>query len=104
MSSDTRPWMYRNGESRLFDHPDKVPGGGWTRFSFPAEPADDMSSPSVSTDLGSNHSVTDQEKLDRMSRQRLMQVASDCGVIFDIGWTKAQFKNAILEVLNDNLA
>ena len=37
-----------------------------------------------------------------MSRQRLMQVASDCGVRFEITWTKAQLKQAIVEVMNDN--
>ncbi len=37
-----------------------------------------------------------------MSRQRLMQVAADCGIRFDFGWTKAQLKHAIIEVLNDN--
>ena len=39
-----------------------------------------------------------------MSRQRLMQVAADCGVRFEIGWTKAQLKQAIIEVMNDNSA
>ena len=42
------------------------------------------------------------EKLDCMSRQRLMQVASDCGVRFEITWTKAQLKQAIIEVMDDN--
>ncbi len=37
-----------------------------------------------------------------MSRQRLMQVAADCGVQFEISWTKAQLKQAIIEVLNGN--
>ena len=51
---------------------------------------------------GPDQELTDQEKLDRMSRQRLMQVAADCGIRFDFGWTKAQLKHAIVEVLNDN--
>ena len=33
-----------------------------------------------------------------------MQVAADCGVRFEIGWTKAQFKQAIIEAMNDNSA
>ncbi len=37
-----------------------------------------------------------------MSRQRLMRVAADCGVRFEITWTKAQLQQAISEVMNDN--
>ena len=38
MSGDTRLWMYRKGEARLFGHPDHVPEGeDWQRFPLPAE-------------------------------------------------------------------
>ncbi|MGO9485436.1 MAG: GTPase, partial [Rhodomicrobium sp.] len=36
MIGDTRLWMYRNGEARLFEHPDHVPAAdGWQRFPAP---------------------------------------------------------------------
>ena len=36
MSDDTRLWMYRTGEARLFGHPDDVPASeGWQRFPVP---------------------------------------------------------------------
>ena len=94
MSGDTRLWMYRKGEARLFGHPDDVPEGeDWQRFPQTVE-AD-----------GEQHlELSRSEKLDCMSRQRLMQVASDCGVGFDITWTKAQLKQAIIEVMDDNSA
>jgi hypothetical protein len=89
MSGDTRLWMYRKGEARLFGHPDHVPEGeDWQRFPQPEEAEGEQLSRS--------------EKLDCMSRQRLMQVASDCGVTFEVAWTKAQLKQAIIEVMNDN--
>jgi hypothetical protein len=105
MNGDTRLWMYRNGEACLFEHPDHVPAGqGWQRFPNSAtggKPLPEI--PRVTLpEPGPDQELTDQEKLDRMSRQRLMQVASDCGVRFDFGWTKAQLKHAIIEVLNDN--
>ena len=92
MSGDTRLWMYRKGEARLFGHPDDVPEGeDWRRFPQPGE-AD-----------GEQHlELSRPEKLDCMSRQRLMQVASGCGVGFETTWTKAQLKQAIIEVMNDN--
>jgi len=94
MSGDTRLWMYRKGEARLFGHPDHVPeGGDWQRFPLPTE-ADEERQPELSKP----------EKLDCMSRQRLMQVAADCGVRFEIGWTKAQSQQAIIEAMNDNSA
>ena len=38
MSGDTRLWMYRKGEARLFGHPDDVPEGeDWQRFPQPGE-------------------------------------------------------------------
>ncbi len=39
-----------------------------------------------------------------MSRQRLMQVAADCGVRFEISWTKVELKQAIIEAMHDNSA
>ncbi|MGO8780650.1 MAG: hypothetical protein ACLQKK_17350 [Rhodomicrobium sp.] len=99
MTSDTRLWMYRNGEACLFEHPDHVPAGqDWQRFPVLATDIQPLAVP----EPGADRELTDQEKLDRMSRQRLMQVAADCGIRFDFGWTKAQLKHAIIEVLNDN--
>ncbi len=94
MSGDARLWMYRKGEARLFGHPDDVPvGEDWQRFPQP-EAAGEEQQPELSGP----------KKLDCMSRQRLMQVASDCGVRFEIAWTKAQLKQAIIEVLDGNRA
>jgi hypothetical protein len=107
MSGDTRLWMYRSGESRLFGHPDEVPAGqGWQRFpTAGAETTPPPQTPRVTLPApGPDQELTDQEKLDRMSRQRLMQTAADCGVRFDSGWTKAQLKHAIIEALNDDSA
>jgi hypothetical protein len=102
MSRDTRLWMYRKGEARLFEHPDHVPDGeDWRRFPMIDAAGAPAEAPSVS---GQNSELSQEEKLDRMSRQRLMRVASDCGVRFEINWTKAQLKQAIIEVLHDNRA
>jgi hypothetical protein len=105
MTDGTRLWMYRNGEAHLFEHPDHVPAGeGWQRFPDPAAGSTALpETPRVILpNPGPDQELTDQEKLDRMSRQRLMQVAADCGIRFDFRWTKAQLKHAIIEVLNDN--
>lgn len=108
MSRDTRLWMYRKGEARLFEHPDHVPKDqDWRRF--PVENRDDcgaMGAPAPAAPFSQQASelLSQEEKLDRMSRQRLMQVAADCGVRFEIGWSKAQMKQAIIEVLHDNHA
>ncbi len=105
MTSDTRLWMYRNGDACLFEHPDHVPGNqGWQRFPVPGSDSDPLPETQRASlpELRPDQELTDQEKLDRMSRQRLMQVAADCGIRFDFGWTKAQLKRAIIEVLNDN--
>ena len=92
MSGDTRLWMYRKGEARLFGHPDDVPEGeDWQRFPLPPE-AGEEPQPELSRP----------EKFDCMSRQRLMEVASGCGVRIETGWTKAQLIQAILEATNDN--
>ncbi len=94
MSGDTRLWMYRKGEARLFGHPDDVPEGeDWQRLPLPPE-ADEEQHPELSRP----------EKLDCMSRQRLMQVAADSGVRFEISWTKAQLKQAIVEAMHDDSA
>ena len=92
MSGDTRLWMYRKGEARLFGHPDDVPEGeDWRRFPLPPE-----------ADEEQRQELSRPEKLDGMSRQRLMEVASGCGVRIETGWTKAQLIQAILEAMNDN--
>jgi hypothetical protein len=105
MTADTRLWMYRNGEARLFEHPDHVPAAdGWQRFPAPGANSKPLpETPCITLQEPSpDQELTDQEKLERMSRQRLMQVAADCGIRFNFGWTKAQLKHAIIEVLNDN--
>ena len=92
MSRDTRLWMYRKGEARLFGHPDDVPEGeDWQRFPLPPEAGEEQ-----------QLELTRPEKLDCMSRQRLMEVASGCGVRIETGWTKAQLIQAIREAMNDN--
>jgi hypothetical protein len=94
MRGDTRMWMYRKGEARLFGHPDDVPeGDGWQRFPLPAA-AEDEPQPELSRP----------DKLDCMSRRQLMQVAADCGVPCEISWSKMQLKQAIIEAMNDNRA
>jgi hypothetical protein len=105
MTADTRLWMYRKGEARLFEHPDHVPARqGWQRFPAPGANGKPLPEPprATRTECGPGRELTDREKLDRMPRQRLMQVAAGCGIRFDFGWTKAQLKHAIIEVLNDN--
>jgi hypothetical protein len=104
MDSDTRLWMYRKGEARLFGHPDHVPEGeAWQRFPLAACEADGSPVQGLSTP-GEDKELSQEEKLERMSRKRLMKVAADCGVCFDISWTKAQLKQAINEVLHGNRA
>jgi hypothetical protein len=105
MAADTRLWMYRTGEARLFEHPGQVPAGrGWQRFPVLADCKEaSAGTPRVRLpDPGPGWDLTDEEKLERMPRQRLMQVAADCGIRFNSCWTKAQLKHAIIEVLNDN--
>lgn len=46
--------------------------------------------------------LSQEQKLEQLTRQRLMHVAADCGVRFEISWTKAQLKQAIIEAMNDN--
>jgi hypothetical protein len=103
MSGDTRLWMYRNGEAWLFEHPAQVPAGeGWQRFPAPAGDSEPPSEAQPASLPPPGREPTGREKLDSMPRRRLMQVAADCGIRFGSGWTKAQLKHAILEVLNDN--
>ena len=73
MSGDTRLWMYKAGEARLFDHPGQVPAGqGWQRFPVPESAAPPPQTPRVVLpEPGPDQELTDQEKLDRMSKQRL---------------------------------
>ncbi len=107
MSRDTRLWMYRKGEGRLFEHPDQVPKDeDWRRFPLESgEAGDGAGAPSAVTSAsGQGDELSQEEKLDRMSRQRLKKVAADWGVRFENGWTKAQLKQAIVEVLHDNHA
>jgi hypothetical protein len=102
MSGDTRLWMYRKGEARLFGRPDHVPEGeDWQRFPVIAEEAAEVP---ASAPEARDAELSQDGKLDRMSRRRLMQVAGDCGVRFDISWSKAQLKQAISEVLHGNRA
>ena len=94
MSGDTRLWMYRKGEARLFGHPDHVPEGeDWQRFPLPSEDGEEE-----------RPELSRPEKLDCMSRQRLMQLAAECGILFETSWTKAELIQAIVEVMNDNRA
>jgi hypothetical protein len=104
MSVDTRLWMYKAGEARLFDHPGEVPAGdGWQRFPISQLEEDGQRGPSGSPAAPEPGQVRGGEgKLAGMSRQRLMQVAAAHGIRIDFRWTKAQLKQAIVEVLNDN--
>ncbi len=112
MNRDTRLWMYRQGESRLFEHPDHVPEEeGWQRFppsrhcerqrldAIQSQAAgavlDRHGAKAPRDDAGSASSAG--ENLDEMSRQELMQAARECGVRFAFNSTKAQLKQAILE-------
>ena len=104
MTGDTRLWMYRNGEARLFEHPDHVPASaGWSRFPEAACSGEAFEPPPAAREMPRPQpELTSREKLDLMPRRRLMQIAAGCGIRFDLGWTKAQLKRAIIEVLNDN--
>ncbi len=103
MSRDTRLWMYRKGEARLFEHPHHVPGGeNWQRFPVAGDETGDI--PEAAAQTLQDGDLSKEDKLDSMSRQRLMRVAADCGVRFGSAWTKAQLKQAIIEVLHDNSA
>ena len=102
MSGDTRLWMYRKGEARLFGHPDHVPKcEDWQRFPVDCGDAD-KSYAEAQIGLAEEAELSQEEKLEQLTRQRLMQVAADCGVRFEISWTKAQLKQAIIEAMNDN--
>ncbi len=101
MSRDTRLWMYRKGEARLFGHPDHVPEGeDWRRFPVIAEAADIPASPTEAQDS----EIVQDEELDGMSYRRLMRTAADRGVSFDASWSKAQLRQAIREVLHGERA
>jgi hypothetical protein len=101
MARDTRLWMYRKGEARLFDHPDQVPGDeDWRRFPV-AEDAD------LSRPMEQNPSEEDiqvRQELSSLPRQRLMQVAGRRGIRFAFSWTNAQLVDAISEAMNGDRA
>ncbi|MBJ7533100.1 hypothetical protein JDN40_03100 [Rhodomicrobium vannielii ATCC 17100] len=95
MHLDTRLWMYRRGEARLFGHPGDVPHGeGWQRF--PVVFDDDVAA-ADSPEAAS----PDVEPLETMSRRGLLQLAAECGLKVDPGWTKARLRQALGEVLHD---
>lgn len=92
MSGDTRLWMYRKGEARLFGHPKDVPEGeDWLRFpqagEASTEPEPELSSP---------------DQLNGMSHRRLMKIAAGLGISFDPAQTKAELKQAIIEAMHGN--
>jgi hypothetical protein len=97
MRSDTRLWMYRKGEARLFEHPDQVPDDEeWRRF--PVAEDEDPSRP-----MEQNPSEIDvrvREELSSLPRQRLMQVAGRRGIRFAFSWTNAQLVEAISGAMN----
>jgi hypothetical protein len=65
MHLDTRLWMYRRGEARLFGHPGDVPHGeGWQRFPVVF---DDDAAAADSPEAAS----PDVEPLETMSRRGL---------------------------------
>ncbi len=102
MSGDTRLWMYRKGEARLFGHPDHVPKREeWQRFPVNCGDAE-KSDAEVQIAPVEDAELSQEEKLEQLTRPRLMQVAADCGIRFEIGWTKAQLRQAIIEAMNDN--
>jgi hypothetical protein len=105
MEGDTRLWMYRRGEARLFEHPDHVPDAeDWQRFPQPEGEAAETGDAQVhgSSAPDPDGALSQEEKLDRMSRKRLTHVAADCGICFRPDWTKAELKKSIIEVLNGN--
>ena len=105
MIRDTRLWMYRKGEARLFGHPSHVPEGeDWQRFpAVEHQPEEEEARDQGAGEAGRSGGLSNEE-LDRMSRRRLTEVALDCGVRFETGWSKAQLKQAIIEVRHDNRA
>ncbi|MFZ1109473.1 MAG: hypothetical protein WAN43_14170 [Rhodomicrobium sp.] len=103
MSGDTRLWMYRKGEARLFEHRDHVPRDeDWQRFPVAGAERGEISK--APAEAPQDNELSQEEKLDSMSRQHLMKIAADCGIRFGIAWTKARLKQAIIEVLHDNRA
>ncbi len=94
MRRDTRLWMYRKGEARLFEHPDQVPDEeGWRRF-----PVDEDARP-MEQNPSEDH-IRVREELSSLPRQRLMQVAAQRGIRFAFSWTNAQLVEAISEAMN----
>ncbi len=102
MRADTRLWMYRKGEARLFGHPDHVPKSEeWQRFPVNRGEVEDSHAGIQITSV-QDAELSQEQKLEQLTRQRLMQVAAACGVRFEFSWTKAQLKQAIIEAMNDN--
>lgn len=96
MRRDTRLWMYRKGEARLFEHPNHVPKDkGWQRFPV----AEDADSSRPMEQSPSEDDLVRQE-LSSLPRQRLMQVAGRRGIRFAFSWTNAQLVEAISEAMN----
>lgn len=94
MHADTRLWMYRKGEARLFGNVRDVPHGeGWQRFPV----LDGSAAEDASPDAG----APETEALDTLSRRRLLELAAECGLKVDPGWTKARLRQALGEVLHD---
>jgi hypothetical protein len=105
MEADTRLWMYKAGEARLFDHPDDVPAGdGWQRFPLSGDGTVPLSETlsAAEPEPRLRPKPPGADSLGGMTRQRLMQVAARHGIRIDFRWTKAQLKHAIIEVQNDN--
>jgi|GEM_PF-3681362 len=94
MHADTRLWMYRKGEARLFGAAGEVPREeGWQRF-----PVLDVGD---AEDVSPKGDAPDAEALDTMSRRRMLELAGDCGLKVEPGWTKARLRQALGEVLHD---
>ena len=45
--------------------------------------------------------LTDAENLEALKRAELMQIATDAGIKFDMTWTKAQLKDAIIAAMKE---
>ena len=99
MSGDTRLWMYRKGEARLFGHPKDVPEGeDWLRFPQAGEAGGE---PEPEPELSSPEQLNC-EQLNGMSHRRLLRIAAGLGIPFDPARTKAELKQAIIEAMHGN--
>ncbi|MGO9172003.1 MAG: hypothetical protein ACLP7P_08575 [Rhodomicrobium sp.] len=99
---DTRIWMYRKGEARLFDHPDQIPANeGWQRLPVVDDTPLDIPKAELPPP-GPDQELTDQEWMERAGRKRLLQCALDLGLSVDATWTAAQLRKAIKDAANGN--